>query len=137
MGGTLSGSGGDHSRGGLQSGDHCPEGGGDHCRGDQCRIPQALHVDASRLFGLVFILKQEDADGNWRMVQAGSRYLSDVESRYSMIKLECLHKWLQFINGLPHFDLFTDHRPLIPILNDYSLDKLDNPRILHLRLKMQ
>lgn len=30
----------------------------------------------------------------------------------------------------------TDHRPLIPILNEYSLDKLDNPRLLRLRLKM-
>jgi hypothetical protein len=62
------------------------------------------------------------------MVQAGSRW----------IELECLsaawamHKCRQFIEGL-----VTDHRPLTPILNDYSLDKLYNPRILHLRLKMQ
>jgi hypothetical protein len=48
-----------------------------------------------------------------------------------------MHKCRQFIEGLPHFELVTDHRPLIPILNDYSLDKLDNPRILRLRLKMQ
>ena len=105
--------------------------------------PTALHVDASRLFGLGFILKQKDADGNWRMVQAGSRYLSEAESRYAMIELECLgaawamQKCRQFLEGLPNFELITDHRPLIPILNDYSLDKLDNPRILRLRLKMQ
>jgi hypothetical protein len=48
-----------------------------------------------------------------------------------MIELECLsaawamHKCRQFIEGLPHFELVTDHRLLIPILNDYSLDKLD------------
>jgi hypothetical protein len=41
----------------------------------------ALHVDASRLYGIGFILKQKDADGNWRMVKAGSRFLSDAESR--------------------------------------------------------
>jgi hypothetical protein len=42
----------------------------------------------------------------------------------------------QFLEGLPNFDLVTDHRPLVPILNDYALDKLDNPRLLRLRLQM-
>jgi hypothetical protein len=28
----------------------------------------------------------------------------------------------QFLKGLPRFDLFTDPRPLEPILNDYALD---------------
>jgi hypothetical protein len=59
-----------------------------------------------------------------------------------MIELECLAaSWAmkqcrQFLEGLSNFDLVTDHRPLIPILNEYSLDKLDNPRLLRLRLKM-
>jgi hypothetical protein len=105
--------------------------------------PTALHVDALRLFGLGFILKQKDANGSWRMVQAGSRYLSEAESRYAMIELECLgaawamQKCRQFIEGLPTFELVTNHKLLVPILNDHSLDKLDNPRILRLRLKMQ
>ena len=47
-----------------------------------------------------------------------------------------MRKCRQFLEGLPSFNLFTDHRPLIPILNDYFLDKLDNPRILCLRLSM-
>lgn len=60
-----------------------------------------------------------------------------------MIELECLaaawamYKCRQFLEGLPTFILITDNRPLVPILNDYSLDKLDNPRLLRLRLKMQ
>jgi hypothetical protein len=60
-----------------------------------------------------------------------------------MIELECLaaawamRKCRQFLEGLLTFQLVTDHRPLIPILNDYHLDKLDNPRILRLRLSMQ
>ena len=76
-------------------------------------------------------------------MQAGSRFLSDAESRYAMIELECLaaawamRKCRQFLEGLPSFQLVTDHRPLIPILNDYHLDKLDNPRILRLRLSLQ
>ena len=60
-----------------------------------------------------------------------------------MIELECLaaawgmHKCRQFLEGLLSFELVTDHKPLIPILNSYALDKLDNPRLLRLRLKMQ
>lgn len=109
---------------------------------DQHR-PTALHVDASLLNGLGFVLKQQADDGSWRIVQAGSRFLSSAESRYAMIELECLgaawamKKCRQFLEGLPAFDLVTDHKPLVPILNDYSLDKLDNPRLLRLRLKMQ
>ena len=105
--------------------------------------PTSLHVDASRLRGLGFILRQQQTDGSWIVVQAGSRFLSDAESRYAMIELECLaaawamRKCRQFLEGLPSFHLLTDHRPLIPILNDYFLDKLDNPRILRLRLSMQ
>lgn len=59
-----------------------------------------------------------------------------------MIKLEglgaawAMHKCRQFFEGLPTFDLVTDHKPLVPILNNNALDKLDNPRLLRLRLKM-
>ena len=102
-----------------------------------------LHVDASRLNGLGFILKQRDANTNeWWMVQAGSRFLSPAESRYAIIELECLaatwvmKKCRQFIQGLPTFNLITNHRPLVPILNEYSLDKLDNQRLLRLKLQM-
>ena len=105
--------------------------------------PTSLHVDASRLNGLGFLLKQLDSSSKWRVVQAGSRFLSNAETRYAMIELECLsaawamHKCRQFLEGLPCFDLVTDHKPLVPILNSYALDKLDNPRLLRLRLKMQ
>ena len=104
--------------------------------------PTALYTDASLLNGLGFILKQRGPNGNWNMVQAGSRFLRPAETRYAMIELECLAaSWAmkqcrQFLEGLPTFELITDHRPLIPILNDYALDKLDNQRLLRLRLKM-
>ena len=45
-------------------------------------------------------------------------------------------KCKSFLEGLPQFELVLDHRPLIPILNDYSMDQLDNQRLLLLRLKM-
>ncbi len=103
----------------------------------------SLHVDASRLNGLGFLLKQLDDSKVWRVVQAAFRFLSSAESRYAMIELECLsaawamNKYRQFLEGLPSFELVTDHKPLVPILNSYSLHKLDNPRLLRLRLKMQ
>ena len=94
-----------------------------------------MHMDASRLHGLGFVLKQEKAGGQWRLVQAGSRFLSAagecLGAAWAMSK--CRH----FLERLPHFDLVVDHKPPVPILNDYALDKLDNPRLLRLRLKMQ
>jgi hypothetical protein len=65
-----------------------------------------------------------------------------------MIELDCMEaskwgmKWggaskcSQLLEGFSNFNLVTEHRPLIPILNDNSLNKLDNPRLLRLRLKM-
>ena len=73
--------------------------------------PTSLHVDASRLNGLGFLLKQLDDSKVWRVVQAGSRFLSSAESRYAMIELECLsaawamNKCRQFLEGLPSFEL--------------------------------
>jgi hypothetical protein len=104
--------------------------------------PTALHTDASRLKGLGFVLRQQHADGSWRTIQAGSRFLSDAESRYAMIELELLaicwatQKCRLFLEGLPLFEIITDHRPLVPILNDYCLDQIDNPRLQRLRIKL-
>jgi hypothetical protein len=104
--------------------------------------PTALHTDASRLSGLEFILKQQQTNGDWKMVQAGSRLIVPAESRYAMIELECLaaawamKKCKSFLEGLPSFEVVLDHRPLIPILNDYTLDQLDNQRLLRHRLQM-
>ncbi len=66
-----------------------------------------LIADASRLFGLGFVLKQEVESDVWKMVQAGSRFLSNAETRYAMIELELLatawaaKKCALFIEGLP------------------------------------
>ena len=43
----------------------------------------------------------------------------------------------QFLKGLPHFDLVVDHKTLVLILNNNALDKLDNTRLLRLRLALQ
>ncbi|XP_064117609.1 uncharacterized protein K02A2.6-like [Macrobrachium nipponense] len=45
---------------------------------------------------------------------------------------KCRH----FLLGLPHFTLVTDHRPLVPILNTYTLDAVENTRLQRLKEKV-
>eukprot|EP00117_Sycon_ciliatum_P031337 scpid17782/ scgid3606/ Retrotransposable element Tf2 155 kDa protein type 1 len=100
-----------------------------------------LETDASALRGLGFVLWQKQND-QWRIIQCGSRYLSDAETRYAVIELEMLavvwavRKCRIYLSGAP-FEVVTDHKPLIPIINSYSLDQIENPRLLRLRLKLQ
>ena len=49
--------------------------------------PTRLMTDASRK-GLGFVLQQMHGD-NWRIVQAGFRFLSDTETRYATLKQKC------------------------------------------------
>jgi len=93
-----------------------------------------LQTDASCLYGVGYALLQEHNPGEWRLVQCGSRFLADVETRYATIELElvavvwAMMKCKYYLLGLPHFTLMTDHRPLVPILNSYTLDAIDNLR---------
>ena len=81
--------------------------------------PTRLQVDASRLKGLGFILKQQNENMEWKTIQAGSRFLSEAETRYAMIELELLaivwacQKCRMFVEGLPkeQFTILTDHQP--------------------------
>ncbi|XP_068245429.1 uncharacterized protein [Palaemon carinicauda] len=41
-----------------------------------------------------------------------------------------------YLAGLQHFTLKTDHRPLIPILNSYTLDAIENSHFLRLKEKI-
>ena len=95
--------------------------------------PTRLCTDASRR-GLGFILQQK-TDDQWYLVQAGSRFLSNSESRYAIIELEMLAlawaivKSRLFLAGLPHFLVVTDYHPLVPILNNHRLNEIENPRL--------
>ena len=103
--------------------------------------PTRLCTDASRQ-GLGFILQQQSPTGQWVLVQAGSRFLSEAESRYAIIELEMLavawaaNKCKTFLMGLQNFQVITDHNPLIPILNSHRLDEIDNPRLQRLKTKL-
>ena len=58
-----------------------------------------------------------------------------------MVELEllavvwALKKCRIFLQGLQHFKVVTDHRPLIPIMNDYTVDAVENPRLQRLKEK--
>ena len=104
--------------------------------------PTRLETDASRLHGLGFVLRQLH-DDSWRIVQCGSRFLTDAETRYAVIELELLalvwatKKLHVYLFGLENYEVLLDHAPLIPILNRYSLGAIENPRLLRLREKIQ
>jgi transposase InsO family protein len=106
-------------------------------------LPTRLETDASRLKGLGFVLRQLHPDGRWRLVQCGSRFITDTESRYAIIELEMLgvvwavKKLRVFLQGLPEFEIKVDHRPLVPILNSYTLDQVENLRLQRLKEKLQ
>ena len=99
--------------------------------------PTCLSTDASRL-GIGFI-HQQQSNNKWTIIQAGSRFLTDTESRYATIELEMLavawaiQKCKLFLTDLQHFCRSTDHNPLVPILNSHCLDEIENPRLQQLK----
>ena len=109
------------------------------------KLQTRLVVDASRLNGLGFVLKQLQEDGLWKPVQAGSRFLTSAETRYAMVELEMLaiawacQKCRIFVEGLPRaqFEIWTDHAPLVPILEKQTLPEISNKRLQRLKMKVE
>lgn len=96
-----------------------------------------LLTDASRLKGLGFALIQRGPTGI-RLIECGSRSLTETESRYATIELECLailwaiRKCSFYLTGLHNFTVVTDHRPLLGIFSK-PLAELDNSRLQRFR----
>ena len=80
-------------------------------------------------------------NGHWRLVLCGSRFTTAAESRYAPIEGEALaaayglHQCKNFVMGCPNLIVATDHKPLTRILNDRSLETIDNPRLLRIKEK--
>ena len=109
------------------------------------KLPTVLRTDASRLKGLGYAMLQEHSEGDkkqFRLVQCGSRFITETESRYSMVELELLavvwatDKCKLYLQGMQLFSVETDHKPLIPILNQYQLQAIQTPRLQRLREKL-
>ena len=99
-----------------------------------------LVTDASRLNGLGFVLMQCKKD-KVKVIQCGSRSLSPAEKNYSTLELEltaivwAIQKCTFFIRGIEHFEVITDHRPLIGIFAK-TLNQIENNMVVRLREKI-
>ena len=106
-------------------------------------LPTELYCDASKLRGIGYILCQKKPDGSRNIIQCGSSALTRTQANYAIIEIEALAlAWSTehcafYLQGCPEFDVFTDHKPLIPIFSKTdSIDTL-NPRLLKLADKCQ
>ncbi len=105
-------------------------------------LPTVLQTDTSHTKGIGFALLQKHGT-LWRLVTCGSRFTTETEAQYSMIKLElsaivwATQKCRIYLLGLLHYKVIVDHKPLVPILNQYTLDMVETPRIQHQKEKLQ
>ena len=97
-----------------------------------------ISADASA-YGLGAVLLQKQHD-QWRPITFSLRSLSETELRYAQIEKEALaltwalEKFSEYTLGKV-IQLETDHKPLVPLLGQKSLDLLP-PSVLQLRLRL-
>ena len=117
-----------------------------------------LETDAAQTRGLGFALWQQEpgesqepdgrsvpvksmTEGQWRLLQCGSRYITPTESRYSATEVELLavvwavKKCKLYLRGAT-FELIVDHKPLVAIVGGKSLADIETPRIVRLKEKL-
>ena len=77
--------------------------------------------------------------GGWKITLAGSRFLSSTEQRYAAIEGEALavawglEQTRYFKQGCDNLVVVTDHKSLVFIFGDRTLDERTNSRIFHLK----
>ena len=104
-------------------------------------LPTELLTDASRNHGIGYALLQREEDGRPRLIQCGSKSLNPAQSRYATIELEChgvkwgMKKCDFFLRGLNHFEVITDHKPLVGIFKK-DLCEVENARLASMREKL-
>lgn len=77
----------------------------------------------------------------WKITLVGSRFTHPAESRYAPIEGEALavadalDKARHFVLGCHNLTIAVDHRPLLKIFGDRSLDAISNARLRNLKEK--
>ena len=75
----------------------------------------------------------------WKATLAGSRFLTGAEKRYAAIEGEALavawglEQTKYFTQGCPNLTVATDHKPLVKIFGDRTLDEIRNTRLFRLK----
>ena len=95
-----------------------------------------LLTEASHLNGLGYALIRKENDNSLRLITCGSCSLNETQKGNATIelKLKCLaiqyviSKCRFCLQGLPSFDIITDHKPLLGIFEKYIFE-VDNPRL--------
>ena len=106
------------------------------------KLPTVLETDASRLKGMGYVLMQLDKNGKYKLIEAGSRWLTPAEQNYGMTSLElsavnwAVEKCKPYLLGLPYFEIVTDHQALVSMLNTKTLDEIENPRQRNMKEKI-
>lgn len=84
-------------------------------------------------------LTPDCCDHGWKITLAGSRFLRSAEQRYAPVEGEALAvAWALedtkfFTLGCDDLIVCTDHKPLVKIFGDRSLDEITNTRIFRLK----
>ena len=79
--------------------------------------------------------------GHWKLVFAGSRFTTESEARYAPVEGEALalvyglQQARMFVLGCPDLIVVVDHKPLVRLFSDQTLEKIKNPRLFSLKEK--
>lgn len=137
------------SKSAMWTWDHAQQKSFDEIKREICSVPILAHYDTNRetilasdasSYGLGAVLTQKQDDGTFRPVAFASRSMTETERRYAQIEKEALaitwgcEKFHQMIIG-KEIKIHTDHKPLIPILNNKDIDSLP-PRVQRFRLRL-
>ena len=85
------------------------------------------------------VLSPGCCDDGWRITLAGSRFCKPSESRYSPVEGEALaiawslEQTKFFTQGCDHLVVVTDHKPLVKLFGDRTLDEITNPRLFSMK----
>ena len=75
----------------------------------------------------------------WKVTLAGSRFLTGAEQRYAAVEGEALaiawglEQTQYFTLGCSDLLVVTDHKPLLRIFNDRTLDEIPNTRLFRIK----